>query len=361
MTQMTRPGDPHDRRPGGPARPRHDEGLVAAAVDRAVPALWAMAQLATPMAVRVAATLRVADHIASGLRTVPELAEATGADADGLGRLLRYLAVRGVLSRDGSDRYGLTSLGEALREDHPGGLRACLDVEEGGRAELSFIELLHSVRTGEPAYRRRFGLSFWDDLAADPRHEAAFRAMLRPGDFDRSRRIASAYDWTSLGRLVDVGGGDGTTLAALLTAHPDLRAVLIDRPPATDVARKALTEAGVADRAGVETGDIFGPLPPGAGGYLLALVVHNWGDDPARAILARCAEAAGAGGAVFVVENVTSDGDAPTGLNLRMLAYTGGKVRSLRELSALAADAGLRVAAVHPAGAVSVLELRPAG
>lgn len=334
---------------------------MSAAADEAVPALWAMAQLATPMAVRAAATLRLADHIASGLRTVPELAEATGTDAGGLARLMRYLAVRGVLTRDDSDRYGLTALGEALRDDHPGGLRACLDVEEGGRAELCYVELLHSVRTGEPAYPRRFGRSFWDDLAAEPRHEAAFRAMLRPGGIDRARRIASAYDWASLGRVVDVGGGDGTLLAALLTAHPGLRAVLVERPPATDAARKALAAAGVADRADVETGDMFGPLPAGAGGYVLSLILHNWGDDPARAILARCAEAAGRDGSVFVVENAGAGGAGPTGLDLRMLAYCGGKVRSLPELSALAGEAGLGVASVRPAGAVSIVELRPGG
>ncbi|NDU71408.1 methyltransferase [Actinomadura sp. DSM 109109] len=320
-----------------------------------------MAQLATPMAVRVAATLRIADHIAAGAATVPELAEATGADPDGLARLARYLAVRGVLRRDGSGRYGLTALGEALRDDHPGGLRACLDIEEGGRAELCYVELLHSVRTGEPAYPRRFGLSFWDDLAAEPRHEAAFRAMLRPGGVERARRIAAAYDWASLGRVVDVGGGDGTLLAALLTAHPELRAVLVDRPPATDEARRALADAGVADRADVRAGDMFGPLPPGAGGYVLSLILHNWGDDPARAILARCAEAAGTGGRVLVVENVDPSGSGPTGLDLRMLAYCGGKVRSLPELSALAARAGLGVTSVHPAGAVSVVELAAGG
>ncbi|MEU9844164.1 methyltransferase [Actinomadura sp. NPDC048032] len=361
MNAMVKPDEPHGRRSGDPAPPRHDAGLVSAAADEAVPALWAMAQLATPMAVRVAATLRIADHIAAGLRTVPELAAATGADAGGLARLMRYLAVRGVLTRDDSDRYGLTALGEPLRGDHPGGLRACLDVEEGGRAELCYVELLHSVRTGEPAYPRRFGLSFWDDLAAEPRREAAFRAMLRPGGADRARRIASAYDWASLGRVVDVGGGDGTLLAALLTAHPGLRGVLVERPPATDAARKALAAAGVADRAEVETGDMFGRLPPGAGGYVLSLIVHNWGDDPARAILARCAEAAGADGSVFVVENVGPDGAGPTGLDLRMLAYCGGKVRSLPELSALAAEAGLGVASVHPAGAVSIVELHPGG
>ncbi|MFD0534584.1 methyltransferase [Actinomadura luteofluorescens] len=271
---------------------------------------------------------------------------------------MRYLAVRGVLSRDDSGRYALTALGEPLRDDHPGGLRACLDVEEGGRAELCYVELLHSVRTGEPAYPRRFGLSFWDDLAAEPRHEAAFRAVLRPGGADRARRIASAYDWASLGRVVDVGGGDGTLLAALLTAHPGLRGVLVERPPpATRRERRWPRRASpTAPRSRRAT---CSARSRRRRGYVLSLVVHNWADDPARAILARCAEAAGADGSVFVVENVGPDGSGPTGLDLRMLAYCGGKVRSLPELSALAAEAGLGVAAVHPAGAVSIVELHP--
>src|SRR5829696_8601361 len=136
--------------------------------------LWAMADLTTPMAVRAAATLRIADHIMGGRRTAPELAEATGADADALDRVLRHLVTAGVLGRDQSDRYVLTAQGQALRDDHPAGMRAMLDLDSAiGRADLSFVQLLHTVRTGEPAFPAQFGRSFWDDLAADPTPSAS--------------------------------------------------------------------------------------------------------------------------------------------------------------------------------------------
>jgi 2,7-dihydroxy-5-methyl-1-naphthoate 7-O-methyltransferase len=94
--------------------------------------------------------------------------------------VLRHLVTAGVIRRDGSDRYGLTARGEALRDDHPGGIRAVLDQESAiGRADLSFIRLLHTVRTGEPAFPAQFGRSFWDDLAADPRRSASFDAQMR--------------------------------------------------------------------------------------------------------------------------------------------------------------------------------------
>jgi hypothetical protein len=106
------------------------------------------------------------------------------------------------------------------------------------------------------------------------------------------------------------------------------------------------------------TGSFFDELPPGAGGYLLSLVVHNWNDDDARRLLRRCAQAAGPGGDVFVVEDIGADGESPhTGMDLRMLVQCGGKERGLSDLAALAADAGLRVAAVHPAGALSIVQL----
>ncbi len=141
--------------------------------------LWAVADLVTPMAIRVAATLRIADHIARGLSTGPELAEAAGADADTLERLLRHLVTADVLSRDEAGGYALTTLGAELRDDHPGGTRDLLDLESAlGRAESSLIHLLHSIRTGDAAFPLLFGRSFWDDLSADPARTASFDAQM---------------------------------------------------------------------------------------------------------------------------------------------------------------------------------------
>jgi hypothetical protein len=328
--------------------------------NQAAAALWAMAHLGTPMAIRVAATLRVADHISAGLDRAPQIAAAAGADEDALERLLRYLAVRGVFSRDESGGYGLTEIGELLRGDHPAGLRAALDIEGVGRSELAFAQLLHSVRTGEAAFPQQFGRTFWQDLAADPTRREGFTSWL--GNVpSRSPEILSGYDWGSLGRLVDVGGGSGSMMVALLSCYPQLRGTIVDLAENTADARKALATAGLSDRGDVVAGDFFDPLPAGAGGYLLSLIIHDWADKPAREILRRCAEAAGTSGAVLVVEKVGADGDSPhTGMDLRMLALYGGKERRLAELTALADGAGLAVAAVHPAGDFSIVELRAA-
>lgn len=321
--------------------------------------LWAAAHLGTPMALRTAATLRVVDHIAAGVVTAPELAKACGADVGALDRLLRYLAVRGFLTRDEDGRYGLTPRSEPLRDDHPEGMRAKLDLETAlGRAELAFVQLLHSVRTGEAGYPLQFGRSFWEDLAADPARKSSFDSYMAALVPARSPAVIAAYDWGSLGTIADIGGGDGSLLIALLRAYPELRGTLVDQPETVQAARRALAAAGLEDRGDAVGGSFFDPLPEGAGGYVLSWVLHNWNDHAAARILRRCAEAAGDRGRIFVIEGTGTDGKSPhTGMDLRMLTLVGGKERGLAELESLARGAGLRVAAVHPAGALSITEL----
>ncbi|MFD6183030.1 methyltransferase [Streptomyces goshikiensis] len=319
-----------------------------------------MAHLATPMAIRVAATLRIADHLAKEPKTAQELAELTDAHTGALERLLRHLAAKGVLGRDESGRYDLTALGEPLRTDHPAGLHAMLDVEGAvGRAELSFVQLPHSIRTGAAAYPQQFGNTFWEDLAEDPARAASFDARMG-SDLVAARGldIVAGYDWGSLGHLVDVGGGNGSLLITLLNAYPGLRGTVLDLSGAARTARTALDRAGLSERGKAVSGSFFEPLPPGADGYLLSSVIHDWGDEEAGAILRRCAQAAGTGGKVFIVERIGADGESPgTAMDLRMLAYYGGTERGAAELAALAADSGLDVVAVHPAGILSIVEL----
>jgi hypothetical protein len=321
--------------------------------------LRALADLATPMAVRVAATVRAVDHIAAGRRTAAEIARAAGVHAGALDRVLRHLVTVGLLTRDAAGRYATTELGEQLRDDHPAGKRKWLDMAGGvGRGDLSFVELAHTVRTGEPAYPVRYGESFWADLDADPGLSASFDALMGHHIETDAADIADAYDWTPLGHVVDVGGGSGTLLGVLLAAHPVLTGTVVDLPGPAARARQRFVHSGLSDRAAAVPGSFFDPLPSGAGGYVLSAIIHDWDDEHAVAILRRCAEAAGDRGVVLVIEAVGADGEsADTAMDLRMLAYNGGRERGLTELCALADRAGLTMRAAHPVGRAAYMSI----
>jgi len=320
--------------------------------------LWAAADLVTPMAIRVAATLRLADSIAAGTTTAEALAAAVDADPDALARLMAHLVSAGVLVRTGADGFGLAPLGEALRDDDPAGMRAWLDLEGAiGRADLCFVDLLHTVRTGEPAFPRRFGRPYWEDLSGNPGLAASFDALMGARLLADAPVVAAAYPWGDLGSVVDVGGGDGTLLLALLSAHADLRGTVVDLAGPVTRARAAIAASGLGDRADAEAGSFFDVLPAGAGGYVLSGVLHDWDDEPARRILQRCADAAGRTGRVLVVDHF--GGPPDTEGDLRMLAYVNGRERTLEDLAALAETAGLRLGSRTPAGTRTVMELLP--
>lgn len=320
--------------------------------------VWELSDLVTPMAVRVVATLRVADQLAAGPRHAADVAQVVRADPDALERIMRHLTRAGVFSRDTAGRYGLTEVGESLRDDHPGGARAYLDLEGAlGRAELSMVRLLRTVRTGQKAFEAHYGRPFWEDLAADAERTASFDALMAADVSGWAPLIVSAYDWGSLGHLVDVGGGNGALLMTLLAAYPDLRGTLLDQPRTAAAAAEALAAAGFDGRAEAVAGDFFDRIPAGADGYLLCAIIYDWDDDAGRTILSRCAEAAGSTGRVFVAEKTGAGGESVnTAMDLRMLAYFGGRERGVTDIVALADSAGLRAVAVHQADDLSVLE-----
>ncbi|MEU9086105.1 methyltransferase [Streptomyces sp. NPDC048357] len=323
--------------------------------------VWAAADLLTPMAIRVAATLRLADHIAAGTRTTEALAEAVHADRDVLGRLLDHLVTAGVLSSTETAAYDLTAMGQYLCDGQPEGMRRVLDIEGAlGHAELSLVQLLHTVRTGEPAFPQQYGLAFWEDLSADDGRAESFDALMGARLAAHAPAVAGAYPWGNLRHLVDVGGGDGSMLITILQAHPTLRGTVIDLPGPVRRAEKAIAAAGLEHRAEAVAGSFFDELPAGADGYLLSSILHNWDDASAARIVRRCADAAATTGSVFVVdylgdESVQTEGD------LRMLCYFGGRQHTLEQLRELAGSAGLETGSITPAGRLSVVELRARG
>ncbi|TGB10201.1 methyltransferase [Streptomyces sp. MZ04] len=299
------------------------------------------------MALRTAATLGIADLLADGSGRTDDLARSSGTDPDALRRMLRHLVAHGVFTEPEPGLFRLNDTAELLRSGHPEQLRRRLDLDGfGGTMDLAFTSLMHTVRTGEPAWETVFGAPFWPYLAAHPDMAASFDATMSSAAAFVTD-AARGYDWSTARQVTDVGGGRGVLLAELLETHPSLRGTLLDLPETAERGREALAARGLTDRCEVIGQSFFDPLPDGADVYILSGVVHDWGDAQARAVLRRCAEAAGEHGRVVVIETSTDDPAAFAEMDLRMLVLAGGRERSVEEYTALAADCGLRVAGAH--------------
>ncbi|SIO87488.1 methyltransferase [Nocardiopsis sp. JB363] len=317
--------------------------------------LWELASPVTPMAIRAVATLRIADHLAEGPRTAEELGAKVGADPEGLGRVLRYLAQRGLFGQYG-DRFGLTEVGAALRADHPYSRLGWFAGDGAhGRADECLTELAEALRTGRSAYSLRFeGSDFWSDLSADPTLSRSFDELMGARMVAQSQTLAGMFEWDALEHLVDVGGGDGTLLRTLLERFSRPRGTVLDLAGPAEAARANFRAAGLDARADAVGGSFFDPLPEGGDAYLLCWILHDWDDASAMAILRRCAEAIGADGRVLVAEY--TGGDEVSELDLRMLAYFNGRERSASALVALAEQVGLSLAGNHVSKGVALLE-----
>lgn len=305
-----------------------------------------LSDLATPYAIRVAATLRLADLIAAGARRLDELAERTGSDAAALQRLLRHLVTKGVFAQQEPGTFALTELSRLLLADQRnGGMSPWLDIDGGlGRSDVALSGLLQAVRTGQPVYERMFGRPFWEDLEADPERGRAFDALMAVQVSFVADEVATAYDWPDVRHVVDIGGGTGTLLAVLLTKYPSLVGTLVDLPSSVEAGRRELIAAGLSGRCAFFPGSFFAPLPSDGDVYVLSRILHDWNDSDATAILRRCAEAAGSTGRVLVIEQLVAESETSsmtTTMDLRMLATFGGQERSLDEYRTLAVAAGL--------------------
>jgi hypothetical protein len=314
-------------------------------------------------AIHVAATLGIADLLADGARSSDDVAEAAGADPDALYRLLRALAALGVLHEEDGRRFSLTELGDGLRSDAPQSVAGWAAYIGRPAYWQAWGALLHSVRTGETAFPAVHGTDVWDYRAHRPEDSAAFDRAMTASTRTIDAAVVEAYDFGRYGTIVDVGGGRGALLAALLRRHPAMQGVLFDRPHVVAEAVELLEEAGVADRCRIKGGSFFDGVPAGADAYLLKSIVHDWEDPEATAILERCRAAIGdRGGALLLVErDLGPPNEVPAAKlsDLNMLVAPGGRERTQEEYAALLAASGFAFAGATAAGVVNVIEARP--
>jgi O-methyltransferase domain/Dimerisation domain len=296
----------------------------------------------------VAAKLGIADLLKDGPRRSEELAQVTGTHAPSLYRVLRLLTAVDLLSEGEEHSFALTPLGTYLRTGVPGSMRATALNYGGEPTWQVWGALLSSVETGEPAYQQVFGCSNWAYRAQHPEAAALFDQTMTEWTASVAPTVASAYDFSSSARLVDVGGGHGQMLASILQAHPTLHAVLFDLPHVVQGASTLLAAAGVADRCEIIAGDAFTAVPAGYEMYLLSRVIHDWDDERAIALLTRCRQAMVPQGKVVLVERVILSGSTPPLLVLEsdvnmLVATGGGKERTDVEYRLLLEAAGFGV------------------
>jgi hypothetical protein len=313
------------------------------------------------------ARLGVPDLLGAEPRPLDALADETGTQPEPLYRLLRAATGLGLIEPCPDGRYALTPGGELLRSGVPGSVGNLAQLFCGDVVWQAWGELEWSVRTGTPALEKITGMSTFEHMATDPVMTAIFTEAMAEGTRSAAPGIAASCDLTGIGTLVDVGGGNGTLIAAFLTAVPELRGILFDT--ADGLGDHAVTLAGVADRCEALAGDFFAEVPT-ADGYVCKSVIHDWDDDRAGAVLGRIRAAMPAHGVLFLVEPVVAEEAAglagQSGVlmsDLNMLVCTGGKERTEAEFAALLGAAGLRLAdvtRVPPPSGYSVLRAVPA-
>ncbi|MCF6155288.1 MAG: methyltransferase [Candidatus Brocadia sp.] len=297
-------------------------------------------------AIYVAAKLGIADLLKDGPKTINELSNATKAHAYSLYRLLRALASIDIFQEEEEGRFGLTPLATTLQSDSttsvlPGVLLAGSEFHWE-----AWSNLFHSVMTGESAFEHINGIRFFDYLAKNPDAGVTFDAWMTRSSEMQIPAIVNSYDFSGYQTIVDIGGGHGSLLAAILKANPHLKGILFDMPEVLRSAKK-IRNTGIEARCEMVSGDMFRSIPPGGDLYILKTVIHDWSDELSIKILRNCHAAMTDQTRLLVIESIVPTGNQPhfskfMDLNMLVLNH-GGRERTEAEYRSLFHSAGFRL------------------
>ncbi|HKP24706.1 MAG TPA: methyltransferase [Dongiaceae bacterium] len=307
----------------------------------------------TTIGISAVAELGIADHLAERPRTATELAQLTGTNEEFLRRLLRYLSSEGVFEEGDGDLFALTERSHWLRSEIPGSIRARAIYTGSAMSWMAWGSMMECLKTGKSGFLAAFGQDIFDHIREHPKSAATFNAFMAAQTAASGAAILNAYSFAGVREMVDVGGGHGSLIAAVLRAHAGMRGILFDMPEVIATAGPALEKAGVADRCRTVSGDFFSAsVPAGADLYALKFILHDWPDDKCVAILRNCRKAMAPGGKVLIVEFVVPEGRGPhvsKFMDINMMVNTsGGRERTEQQFAQLLAAAGLRLQRIVP-------------
>jgi len=314
----------------------------------------------TTQLIYAAAKLGIADLLKDGPQDASAIASAVGAHPRALYRLLRALASLGIFAETTDGRFQLTAFAQTLRSDVPGSLRGLALLFGDEWLWQAYGRTLHSVTTGLPAFDLVHGQALFEYLHRRPEAASIFDQAMTANSEQESTAVLAAYDFSDAVNLVDVGGGQGALLAAILKAYPQAYGVLLDQGSVIDRARSVIDYAGVADRCAMMPGNFFEAVPDGGDLYVLKSILHDWDDRQSMTILKNCREVMRRGSRLLVIERVVPEGNEPSEAKLfdiNMLVVTGGLERTEREYQKIFEAAGFELTRIIPTKApVSIVE-----
>ncbi len=309
-----------------------------------------------------AAKLNIADRLAEGPRPVDTLAAETGSNADALYRVLRALVSIDVFSEPQPRTIGLSPTAELLRSDVAGSIRDQLLWATNPFMMHVTSDLLHSVKTGQPAIEHLYGKPAFECFASMPEVAYAFNEGMTAISADLAPAVLDAYDFSGVSTLMDVAGGHGHFLCEVLRRYPQMKGILLDQPSVVEGANCVLCEMQVEDRCQPIGGNFFEHIPAGADAYYMQHIIHDWKDEAALKILrnVRQALAGRPDGRLILVDTVMPEDSRPHPaklLDLIMLMFPGGRERTEREWRDLLAKADFTITRIVPTKAPdSVIE-----
>lgn len=312
--------------------------------------------------IHVAAKLAIADLLFEGPKTAAQLSHLTHTHEGSLLRLMRGLVVLAICTETADGEFALTDVGSHLAANSERPLKGWV-LFEGGMLRARWGELIESIRTGKTADELAgLGQERFETIAKTKDAGLVNEAM---ASMTRSAipEILAAHDFGDIRALMDVGGGTGELLGAVLKKHPAMRGIVFDLPHCAEGARKHLSDAGVSDRCGFIAGSFFDPLPPGAEAIMMKSIIHDWNDERCVRILHNCRRVVQRGARLIVIDRVMPEKPGPNASNLsvvmsdlNMLSGIGGCERTEGEFRDLLAKGGFRMECVAPAGRYCVIE-----
>lgn len=308
----------------------------------------------------VPAKLGIADLLAGGPKSVEELATATDTHAPSLYRVLRAAASLGVFTEQENRNFALNANAEPLLSNRPNSLRDILIFMGEDWHWQVWGKTLYSVRTGKSAWAEMHGEDVFGYFKENPEAAEIFNRAMTSLSALSTAAVTEAYDFSGINALIDIAGGHGRLLTAILDANPFTRGVLFDLPHVIEGARETVATTNAADRVEFATGDFFASVPAGGDAYIMKHIIHDWDDERALTILRNIKQAMNPGGRVLLVESVIverNSQDFGKLMDIEMMVSPGGKERTAAEYEDLFARAGFRLTRIVPTkSAYSVIE-----